>query len=71
MNLSVYQEDLLEWLTDCCPVKQTMAGYESKSSSIHKADCASWSSVDTGIPKKWALLLVKEWTCQQGERKEI
>jgi hypothetical protein len=50
-----------------------MAGYqwiilESGSYSVYETGCISWASIYTRIPKKWALMLVKEWTCQrEGE----
>lgn len=37
---------------------------ESRSCSVHKAGCLSWSSEHTGILKKWAGMPVKEWTWQ-------
>ena len=43
---------------------------ESSSFSVHEDEHLGWSSVDTGILKKQALMPVKEWTCQQGESKQ-
>ena len=40
----------------------------TSSSSVYETGCISWASIYTRIPKKWALMLVKEWTCQrEGE----
>lgn len=74
MNLSVCIEGgLLECLIDCSPANPIMAGCEVQDSggcSVCKAGCITWSLVYAGIPKDWALIPGKEWTCWQGESKQ-
>jgi len=63
---------LLECFTGCGLATSTMTVQPQKvqktrSSSVHEAECLSWSSVYARIVKKWASMPVKEWTCQQGQ----
>ena len=64
--------NLLEWLTGCGLPSSAMTGYEqkvpeSRTWSVHKAGCLSWSSVDAGILKEWAVMPGKERACQQSK----
>lgn len=48
---------LLEWLIGCGPANPTKAVYqwkeqESNSCSVHQAECLSWLSIRSGMPKK-------------------
>lgn len=58
----------LHWLTDCDPASPTMAVYQYK---VQESGVVQLTKPDTSadlqyvrIPKKWAPVLGREWTCQ-------
>ena len=73
--MCAYVWNSLKCIRGCGSINPTVTVYEQKvqkfrSCSVHRTGGLSWSSVDAGLPQKWAIIMAEEWTYEQSERKQ-